>query len=193
MSALPKHRDTLVRSAAVLFRRRGYANTGTNDILMLSKAPRGSLYHYFPGGKQQIATEAVRYAGGVVTQTLTDLLAREATPSAALRKYGRMLAGWMEQSKFRDGCPISTTLLEISPESIDVTAAGNEAFAAWTGLFSDALKNTGVSAARSRRLATTAVAVIEGSLILSRVMQSGAPIVDATTAVAEMFEAATGT
>jgi TetR/AcrR family transcriptional regulator, lmrAB and yxaGH operons repressor len=190
--ARSKHRDALVRSAAVLFRRQGYAGTGTNDILALSKAPRGSLYHYFPRGKQQIAAEAVRYAGGLVTETLGSLLSQHG-PASAIRRYGRLLAGWMHDSKFRDGCPISTTLLEISPDSVEVTEAGLEAFTAWTDMIGHALRSEGVSAARARRLAAAAIAGIEGSLIMSRVTQSTAPILDATREVADMIDAAIAT
>ena len=173
----------------MLFRRQGYAGTGTNDILALSKAPRGSLYHYFPRGKQQIAAEAVRYAGGLVTQTL-DALLTQYGPASAIRRYGRLLAGWMQDSNFRDGCPISTTLLEISPESVEVTGAGLEAFTAWTDMIGQALRSAGVSAARARSLAAVAIAAIEGSLIMARVTQSPSPILDATREVAGLIDAA---
>ena len=73
MGARPKHRDRLVRAAAELFRQRGYAATGINDILGLAAAPKGSFYHYFPGGKEALGAEAVRYAGDRVTDTLRTL------------------------------------------------------------------------------------------------------------------------
>ncbi len=125
----------------------------------------------------------------MVTQTLSGLLA-EHGPAAAIRRYGRLLAGWMQDSDFRDGCPISTTLLEISPDSVEVTAAGLEAFTAWTDLFGQALRSAGVSPARARRLAATAIASIEGSLIMSRVTQTTSPILDATREVADLVDAA---
>ncbi len=96
MAAAPKHRQGLVRAAASLFRRQGYAGTGTSQILAVSGAPRGSLYHDFPQGKQQIAQAAVEYAGELVTATLARLIEHEPTPRAALREYGRLLAGWLQ-------------------------------------------------------------------------------------------------
>src|SRR5262245_17893436 len=56
-------RERMVRSAAYLFRERGYSGTGFRDVIAHSGAPRGSIYHHFPGGKVQLAEEAVKYAG----------------------------------------------------------------------------------------------------------------------------------
>ncbi len=59
--ALPKHRSAIIAAAAKLFRRQGYAATGINEIADAAGAPKGSLYHYFPDGKDQIAEAAVRF------------------------------------------------------------------------------------------------------------------------------------
>jgi TetR/AcrR family transcriptional repressor of lmrAB and yxaGH operons len=190
MAPPPKHRDKIVRSAAELFRRQGYAATGTNDIVALSGAPKGSLYHYFPDGKTQIAEEAVAYAGGRVTATLTGLIAEAGDPASALRAYGRMLVGWLEKSGYRDGCPIATTLLEIAPDADGVAAAGRTAFANWAGIFREALAARGVPAARAGRLGNFAVTALEGGLVQARVERGGQSILAAVDEVADLFAAA---
>lgn len=76
MSAPPKHRDAIVNAAVTLFRRKGYSGTGLADILELSGAPRGSVYHYFPDGKSAIGQAAIAEAGRRVVETI-DKLARE--------------------------------------------------------------------------------------------------------------------
>lgn len=191
MGATPRHRDAIVRSAALLFRRQGYAGTGTNQILAVSGAPRGSLYHYFPAGKEQIGQAAVAYAGDLVTATLERLLEQEPTPGAALRAYGRLLAGWLQDSGYRDGCPITTTLLELAPASDGVSAAGRQAFTAWTASLEQALVASGADAAQARRLATLAIAALEGALVLARVHQDSTAVTDAARDVADLFDAAT--
>lgn len=190
MAPAPKHRDKIVRSAAELFRRQGYAATGTNDIVALSGAPKGSLYHYFPDGKTQIAEEAVTYAGARVTATLSGLMAETGDPAAALRAYGRMLVGWLDISGWRDGCPIATTLLEIAPDADGVTAAGRAAFAGWAAIFRDALAAAGVPEARARRLGAFAIMAIEGALVLARVERGPGPVLAAVDEVADLFAAA---
>ena len=190
--AVPRgHRQEIVRSAALLFRRQGYAATGTSQILAVSGAPRGSLYHYFPQGKEQIAAAAVEHASDLVAATLSRLIEQAPTPGAALREYGRLLSGWLQDSGYRDGCPITTTLLELAPDSPGVTAAGQRAFGEWSGLFERALLASGADAAAARRLATLAVAALEGALVLARVQQDAAVVLDVVAAAADLFDAAT--
>lgn len=190
MAAAPKHREKIVRSAAMLFRRQGYAATGTSQILALSGAPRGSLYHYFPAGKEQIATAAVEHAGDLVSDSLARLLEREASTADGLRQYGALLAGWLADSGFRDGCPITTTLLELAPASEAVTAAGRRVFGDWVNLFEQALARSGASSDEARSLATLAVASLEGALVLARVDQDTAALLDVVARLAGLFEAA---
>jgi TetR/AcrR family transcriptional repressor of lmrAB and yxaGH operons len=190
MPTPPKHRDAIVAAAAELFRQQGYAATGLNEIVARSGAPKGSLYHYFPDGKEQIGEEVVRSAGRLVAGTLAELAERERAPGALLRRYARMVVGWMEASAFHDGGPITTVLLELAPGVDGVTAAGREAFASWAAILDGQLVAHGVTRARARKLSTLAIAALEGSLVLARVQQDGRPIRDAVDAAAELLDAA---
>jgi TetR/AcrR family transcriptional regulator, lmrAB and yxaGH operons repressor len=98
--------------------------------------------------------------------------------------YCRLLVGWMAKSGFRDGCPISTTLLESAPQTPGIALAGREAFANWRAVIARALLRDGFSRAEARRLSTLAVSAIEGSLILARVEKSGEPIEDVAKSLA---------
>ena len=183
MSAPPRHRGAIVRAAATLFRRNGYAATGINEIAEVSGAPKGSLYHYFPGGKEQIAEAAVRFAGAVVVSTLEKLAQEHQTAAAMIRAYCRLLAGWMAESGFRDGCPIATTLLEAAPQSTEMAAAGREAFAGWCAVIARALVRDGFGKAEAKRLSTLTVSSLEGALILARVEASARPIEEVASAL----------
>jgi len=79
-------RDRLLDSAVDLLQRQGYHGTGLNELLERSEAPRGSLYHYFPGGKEQIGAEAIARAGGQVAAAVVHLL--RAKPSRSRRSRG---------------------------------------------------------------------------------------------------------
>jgi len=187
MPAPAKHRGAIVRAAAALFRRNGYAATGINEIAELSGAPKGSLYHYFPDGKDQIGEAAVRFAGKGVIATLEKLEHEHKTAAAMVQAYCRLLAGWMAKSGFRDGCPISTTLLESAPQSAGIALAGREAFFGWRAVIARALEHDGFSRVEAWRLSTLAVSAIEGSLILSRVESSAEPIEDAGRSLAAVL------
>ncbi|MDF3833019.1 TetR/AcrR family transcriptional regulator [Cupriavidus basilensis] len=176
MAAQAKHRDKIVRSAAVLFRRYGYAASGTNDIVALSGAPKGSLYHYFPRGKEQIAEEVIAYAGELVRSTLARLCDEHDSPGAIVRAYSASLAGWMAESGYRDGCPISTILLEIAIEAEGVAQAGKAAFAAWEDVLATAFEARKIPRARAVELAGLAVCSWGGALVVAKAARSSQPI-----------------
>jgi len=190
MPAAPKHRDAIVQAAATLFRRKGYAGTGLADIVALSGAPKGSLYHYFPAGKAQIAEAAVRLGAENARRTLAEISAGSASAGALVIAYAERLAGWIEQSNFADGNAITTTLLELAPGDAPVTAAGREAFAAWRAIIAARLGADGVAETRAQGLAALAVSAIEGSLVQARVEQSGAIIRQVAAEVAAAFASA---
>jgi TetR/AcrR family transcriptional repressor of lmrAB and yxaGH operons len=187
MPAPPKHRGAIIRAAATLFRRNGYAATGINEIAELAGAPKGSLYHYFPDGKDQIGEAAVRFAGKLVIATLEKLEQEHKSAAAMMQAYCRLLAGWMAKSGFRDGCPISTTVLESVPQSPGIALAGREAFAAWQAVIARALLRDGFSKGEARRLSTFAVSSIEGALILARVESGSEPIEDVGRSLASVL------
>ena len=171
-----KHREALVRNAMRLFRRQGYASTGLQQIVDESGAPKGSLYHYFPSGKEGLAEAAVDMAGGLLAETLEGLAARHRDPKAFVQAYCRTLAGWMEESGFQSGCPIATTLLENAPRSRAITAAGRRAIDSWIAIIAGVLTRGGARPSDARRQAELIVAAMEGALILARVRKSKAPI-----------------
>ncbi len=176
MPAIPKHRQPIINAAVMLFRRQGYGGTGLNDIVEESGAPKGSLYHYFPAGKSSIAAAAVEEAGRRVAETVTALAGETRSTGELMRAHARLLAGWLRKSGFRDGCPITTVLLELAPRDRAVAQAGRSAYASRLGILTDKLLADGFSPARAVRLAGLCVSAIQGALIQARVERSGAPI-----------------
>lgn len=189
MPAVPRHRQPIVNAAVTLFRQQGYAGTGLNDIVDSSGAPKGSLYHYFPAGKASIAVAAVEEAGRRVAETLTRLAAETRSTADLLRAHARLLSGWMRQSGFRDGCPMTTVLLELAPRDRSVAEAGRKAYAARIGIIRDKLIADGFSTVRAERLAILCASALQGALIQARVERSGTPIETAADELARMLEA----
>lgn len=189
MPAAALHRLNIIQAAARLFRQQGYSRTGLNDILTASKAPKGSLYHYFPKGKEQLGEEALRFSAQRAVETLHSLRAQHATAPALLMAYARQLAEWMQASGYRDGCPMATTVLETVPQSASLTAAAGEGFATWSDVFEQALVADGAKPDDARRLARLTIAVLEGSLIQARVEQNGSPIIESAQEIAALMSA----
>lgn len=178
-----KHRDAIVGAAVELFRDRGYAHTGIADILERSGAPKGSLYHHFPGGKEQLGAEAVRSAGQVVTDTLSALAEKSSGGREFLGAYFDLLALWVEQSDFRAGCPIATILLEVAGDSSAIREAGAEALKTWATLINEAMGSSDES------FGSLAVSAVEGAFLQSRVLRSTEPMAIARDALMRVYEA----
>ena len=180
-----RHREQLVETAMRLFRRQGYAGTGLQQILAESGAPKGSLYHYFPGGKEEIGAAAVALAGERVAETLESLAARHAKSGAFVRGYFRQYAEWMEESDFRSGCPIATTLLETAPLSAPITEAGRQAIERWTGIIAGVFRRDGLTSSAARQRAQLTIASLEGALILARTAGRRTPLTQVARALSE--------
>jgi TetR/AcrR family transcriptional repressor of lmrAB and yxaGH operons len=178
MANAAKHKDALVRTAMRLFRRQGYASTGLQQILAESGAPKGSLYHYFPGGKEELGEAAVRLAARLIGEMLSQHAARCRTPSEFVKAYCTTMATWMEESDFRSGCPIATTMLETAPHSPELTRAGVDALDRWIGIIAPVFAAAGARKAEARARAQTLIAAVEGALLVARLRQSARPIMD---------------
>ena len=188
MPAVPRHRQPIINAAVTLFRRQGYARTGLNDIVDASGAPKGSLYHYFPDGKSSIAVAAVEEAGRRVAATVAKLAEECGSTGELLRAHARLLAGWMRGSGFRNGCPITTVLLELAPRERAVAEAGRKAYAARIALLRDRLVADGFARPRAEALAVLCTSALQGALIQARVERSGRPIEVAAAELARLLE-----
>jgi TetR/AcrR family transcriptional repressor of lmrAB and yxaGH operons len=187
MSAKPKHREAIVAAAVRLFRRQGFAATGLAQIVEMSGAPKGSLYHYFPAGKAAIGAAAITAAGEKVAATIA-ALPRGERAGDFQREYARLMAGWMRASGYRDGCPIAATVLEEAAEDEGIAKAAGLAFATWRQALSDHLRLSGRDAETADRLALLTTTAMEGALILARAERSDGPILETGEALAALMD-----
>lgn len=177
MAGKAKHRQPIIEAAVKLFRQRGYAATGLNDLVEESGSPKGSMYHYFPDGKPSIAAAAVEEAGRRVVNTIEELAATASSTADLLLAHAELLAGWMEKSGFRDGCPITTVLLELAPADRAVTEAGRRAFSARLRVLRTRLVDDGYDAHEAEAMALVCTNAMQGSLVMARVECSRIPII----------------
>lgn len=163
-------RERTVRSAALLFRERGVGGTGLRDVVAHAQAPRGSLQHYFPGGKQELLAEAMGWMAERAARPLRASLDQEPAPDPS-SVVGGLLDRFRELlnlTDFRGGCPIVAGVADASWDSPAVTDAARDAFATWLAPLEQALCRAGLPAARARRLAVLVVSAAEGAVVISR-------------------------
>lgn len=188
MAPPQKHRVPIIEAALRLFRQNGYAATGVNDIVDQSGAPKGSLYYHFPQGKPSIAVAAIEEAGRRAAATLSELADTAASPGELVKAHAVLLGKWMAKSNFRDGCPMTTVLLELAPQDRAISEAGRNAYAARNAVLAEALTRSGFAPSRARGLALLATSALQGALVQSRVERSAAPLQRAAEEVARYFE-----
>lgn len=162
--------------AADLISRRGLNAASIREVARHAQAPLGSTYHYFPEGKQQLATEAVRYAGGAVARILRKEL--EAGPVAGLRAFLALWRGIVVAGEFRAGCPVLAVSVEEPPadEIPPAVIAAAEAFEEWERLLTQALRTHGADFGRAPELASLIVASVEGAIAMCRAKRSMEPL-----------------
>jgi AcrR family transcriptional regulator len=183
-------RDRIVAGAADLISRRGLSATSIRELAKHAEAPLGSTYHYFPEGKQQLATEAVRYAGAAVARILRDNL--DAGPVAGLRAFLGVWRGIVVESDFRAGCPVLAVAVEEPPagEVPPSLTAASAAFGEWEGLLADALLRHGAEPGRAPALAALVVASVEGAIAMCRAKRDMRPLDQVAQQLEELLEGA---
>lgn len=172
----PQTRERIVAGAADMISRRGLNATSIRDMAKHAKAPLGSTYHYFPEGKQQLATEAVRYAGELVARTLREEL--RAGPVAGLRAFLALWRTIVIESDFRAGCPVLAVSIEEPPteEIPAAVAAAAGVFDDWENLLAASLREHGAEPGQAAQLATLIVAAVEGTVAMCRAKRSIHPL-----------------
>ncbi|MGY1456779.1 LmrA/YxaF family transcription factor [Streptomyces sp. SS8] len=160
----------MVFSAAQLIRRDGVAATGLRDVAAHAQAPRGSLRHYFPGGKEQLVNEAVEWAGRYAARRVDRFLAEMPEPSPS-RLFEAMVRQWTDEYRsagFATGCPVVAATVDRAGSAESTRQAAAAAFAAWNRPVARALTRMGVPAGRAASLATLMISALEGAIVLAR-------------------------
>ncbi|MGW9028773.1 TetR/AcrR family transcriptional regulator [Streptomyces sp. NPDC055722] len=163
-------RERMVFSAAQLIRRDGVSATGMREVAAHAQAPRGSLQHYFPGGKEQLVNEAVDWAGRYAARRIDRFLASlaEPTPSGLFAAMVRQWTDEYEATGFVGGCPVAAATVDCAQSTDSTRTAAAAAFARWTRPVAEALTGMGVPEGRAEALATLMISALEGALLMAR-------------------------
>ncbi|MQA07296.1 MAG: TetR family transcriptional regulator [Pseudonocardiaceae bacterium] len=169
-------RERVLRTAGALLRSQGYHGTGLNQVLTESRAPKGSLYFHFPGGKEQLATESIELTGAELRRLLERLLASANTPREALHTVTEALAAELDSSDYRDGCPIATVALESCAGHDPVRKASEDVYRSWLNVVTDYLRDNGFDSERAKSRSVLIIAALEGALLLAKTQRDTAPL-----------------
>jgi AcrR family transcriptional regulator len=165
-------RDRIIDASAELLRRQGYAGTGVKQIVAAAKAPFGSIYHHFPGGKEELGAAAIRRSGALYELLIPAVFDPAPDLVSAVRLFFEGAAAHLEESEYEDACPIATVALEVSSTSDTMREACADVFESWIAAGLPRFTAEGLDEATSRELVIGMIAALEGAFVLARATQS---------------------
>lgn len=186
----PTTRSRLIRAMCSSLSRRGLHGVGLTELLAEAGAPKGVLYHHFPGGKDELAVQAITATVDGICASMDAALGEGLTPWDAMQAWMLRAEEALTGSGFERGCPLGTVALESGPDDRKIRAALADGFARIRARVAGALESRGVAPARAASLAALLIAAYEGGLMQARVAGSVAPLRLVREALQPIFSAA---
>ena len=174
--------DRLTDAVLMAIRQHGYAGTSMQDLLRDTGVSSSSMYHFFPGGKEELVASAVRRSGLASAEQIAKVFDRHDLADGLALIFDAAAAE-MESHDFTLGCPIGVPATEAPADSAAIRDAVAEVFDAWADAYASALRAGGVDDASATSLARSIVAIYEGSVTLARATRSTQPYRDATVLI----------
>jgi AcrR family transcriptional regulator len=169
-------KERIVERSSQLFRRQGFAATGMKQIVAEARAPFGSVYHFFPAGKEQLGVEAIRWSGDVYGALIDAFYTPGANPVAATQAFFAGAAQTLRETDYEDACPIATIALEVSSSSEPMRKACAEVFESWVAGAAARFAEAGISPVRARDTAIALLCALEGAFVLARARRDTEPL-----------------
>jgi AcrR family transcriptional regulator len=183
-------RDRIVDASAELFRRQGYSATGVKQIVTTAQAPFGSVYHFFPGGKEQLGAEAIRHSGALYLQLIPAVFDLAPDVVTGTRDFFAGATAHLVETDYADACPIATIALEISSTSEPLREACAEVFESWIAAGAQRFEAAGLTPEAAREVTIGLIAALEGAFVLARALRTTAPLEIAGALAADAVEKA---
>jgi AcrR family transcriptional regulator len=163
-------------SSAELFRRQGYTGTGVKQIAAVASAPFGSLYHFFPGGKEQLGEEVIRSSGALYLQLFETIALQAPDALTAVADFFSGAAETLRETDYADACPIATVALEVASTNEPLRQATADVFETWIDAATAYFTAAGIAADAAQALALSMLSLLEGAFVFCRAMRSTEPL-----------------
>jgi AcrR family transcriptional regulator len=183
-------RQRLVEASAALLQRQGLTGTGIKQILAEARAPFSSLYHHFPGGKEELATEAIRTSGARYQAQVEEVWDEAPDVISGIAAVFEGAAQTLEATDFAVGCPIATVALEVASTNEPLRLTTAEVFEGWIAAGAARFEADKIAPEDARALALTVIALLEGAFILSQALRTTEPVLSAGATAATALRSA---
>lgn len=182
-------RQRILVATNELFRRQGYNGTSLSQVVKAAAATTGSLYHFFPGGKAELAAEVLRTSGLAYQELVILILTAAPDLATGMTDSFAGAAAVMEESDFIDPCPIGTVAREVASTHEDLRQVSDEVISGWVDALAELFEASGINGERSRSVATLAVTSIEGGFVMARAARDTAPFLAVGEMLSELIAA----
>lgn len=172
-------RTMMIRAAADLLQRHGYHGTGVADILTQAQAPRGSLYHHFPGGKRQIVLEALDYSAKRFARDIEGVASKSVTLAAYLEGLTELSKRDLIATGYASGCPMAAVALDVPVDETQILERCSEGFDLWSKAVATGLVVHGFEQERALTLGRSFVRLMLGATMVGRATRQTTAIDDA--------------
>ncbi len=183
------NREKFLQTASALMEQQGYHATGLNEIIAKSGAPKGSLYYYFPEGKEQIASEVVLQAGQMVAARILEKTQDQPDSGKAIHDFLYLVAKRMEETNFYTGSTLTMVAMESATQSERINQACQTAYGLMITACQTSLLKSGMEDAQAKGLAEMIIATVEGGIVLSRTFHSADYLRQVADHILEMLKA----
>jgi AcrR family transcriptional regulator len=186
---VPATRERIITATNELFRRGGYNGTSLRQVTDAAGVPTGSLYHFFPRGKAELAEAVIVETGASYLELFELIAAAAADAGAAVGDFFDAAAETLEQSDYIDVCPIGTVAREVANTNDRLRHAADRVFMSWIESLGTRLEAAGLPTPEATALATTVIAAFEGGLVLARTRRDADVLRDTGHHVRQLVDA----
>ncbi|MBV4431269.1 TetR/AcrR family transcriptional regulator [Clostridium tyrobutyricum] len=176
MNSKNNSREKILNAATKFFQANGFNGTGLNEILKESKSPKGSLYYYFPEGKEQLALEAIQLASTSIVKKVKNTLSKHTDPVKAIKYLINNIINDLKQENKLQDISISLIALETYSSNERLRKACKNAFTALSNVYTDKLIESGFPEQRAEELGMTIEIMIEGAITICVTRNDTAPL-----------------
>jgi AcrR family transcriptional regulator len=169
-------KERILEASQELLRRNGYTGTGMKQVAAASGAPFGSVYHHFPGGKEDLGAQTIRLAGTYYQELVMSVMAAEPDPVRAVEACFAGAGETLRETDYADACPIATVALEVASTNETLRKATADVFGQWLDGATAGFQLAGIAEPRARELAFSMLMALEGAFLFSRAMRTTEPM-----------------
>jgi TetR/AcrR family transcriptional regulator, lmrAB and yxaGH operons repressor len=165
-------RTKMVKGAAALLATKGVEGTSFAEVLAVTDAPRGSIYHHFPGGKSELVHAALDLVSNRAREVMEST--RGTSAEAVVEQFLDLWRQLLDHSELTAGCAV--VAVTVAGSDVDLLDHAGQIFRDWTVHLAGLLVAGGVAETSAQQLAVMIVAATEGAVALCRAERSREPL-----------------